>query len=100
MCGLILHRMKAQTAEAWLAFACDRHAVGLVAPRVLLDRDRVVLQRWRAETARAQAGQPWQRPTPLSRGADAVELVARARRWAERTAAAEPTPETTKRPPS
>jgi hypothetical protein len=45
---------------------------------------RAVLDRWRAETARAEAGQPWQRPEPLARGGEAVRLVERACRWAER----------------
>jgi hypothetical protein len=86
-CGLLLHRPKNKPAEAWLGFACEAHAGGLITARGLLDRDRAVLDLWRAEAARAQAGQPWQRPEPLARGGEAVQLVERARRWAERQAA-------------
>jgi hypothetical protein len=82
-CGLLLHWPKKKPAETWLVFACEAHASGLVAARELLDRDRTVLGQWRAETARAR-GWPWQRPEPLVRGGDAVQLVERARRWAER----------------
>jgi hypothetical protein len=70
--------------EAWLVFACEAHVSGLVAARELLDRDRGVLAEWRAESALAEVGQPWRRPEPLARGGDAVDLVERARRWAER----------------
>lgn len=83
-CGLLLHRPKNKPAETWLVFACEAHASRLVAVRELRDRDRAVLDEWRAETARAQAGQPWWRPEPLARGGDAGQLVERARRWAER----------------
>jgi hypothetical protein len=86
-CGLVLRERPAgRPAEAWLVFACEAHAGDLIAARELLDRDRVVLGQWRAETARAEAGHPWQRPEPLARGADAVQLVERAQRWAERQA--------------
>ena len=36
-----------QNRNAWLAFACDRHADDLIAPRELLPRDRDVLNRRR-----------------------------------------------------
>jgi hypothetical protein len=85
-CGLLLRRPKNKPAEAWLVFACEAHVSGLVAARELLDRDRRVLDECRAETALAEAGQPWRRPEPLARGGDAVQLVERARRWAERHA--------------
>jgi hypothetical protein len=83
-CGLLLHRPKNKPAEAWLVFACEPHADRLVAARELLDRDRAVLDRWRAEEARAMAGQPYRRAEPLALGGGAVQLVERARRWAER----------------
>jgi len=71
--------------EAWLAFTCDEHVGQLVAPRELLDRDREVLERWRAEEHREYSAElPWRPPQPLAQGSDAVELVERARRWAER----------------
>jgi hypothetical protein len=85
-CGLLLHRPKSKPAEAWRAFACEAHVKGLIAARQLLDRDRAVIDEWRAEEARSLAGQPWRRPEPLARGGDAVQLVERARRWAERHA--------------
>jgi hypothetical protein len=72
-------------------FACDGHARRLVAARELLDRDRGVLDRWRTEEQRWRPGAPpegrsgpWQRPQPLARGGEAVQLVERAQRWAER----------------
>jgi hypothetical protein len=85
-CGLVLRRREGlRPAEAWLAFACDKHAEGLVAPRALLDRDRAVLEAWRAEARRKYSTErPWRAPQPLARGVDAVKLVERARRWAER----------------
>jgi hypothetical protein len=93
-CGLLLHRPKNLPAEAWLAFACETHAVRLVAARELLDRDRAVLDRRRAEEQRWRPGTPprgrpglWRRPEPLARGGEAVQLVERARRWAEQQAA-------------
>jgi hypothetical protein len=86
-CGLILHRMKGKPAETWLAFACEQHASGLTAARDLLDRDRAVLEQWRSEQQREySAQQPWRRPQPLARGADALQLVERARRWVEAAA--------------
>lgn len=87
-CGLLLRRrFDGKPPEAWLAFACDGHADRLVAARDLLPRDREVLDRWWAEERREYtAERPWQRPEPLATGGDAVQLVERARRWAETAA--------------
>lgn len=82
-CGLIFHQMKGKPAEAWLAFACEQHAGKLIAARELLERDRAVLEHWRTEERREYSAQrPWRRPQPLARGAGALQLVERARRWA------------------
>jgi hypothetical protein len=85
-CGLVLRqRFDGRPPEAWLAFACDEHFGVLVAARELLDRDRAVLDEWRAEERHtSSAERPWRAPQPLATGAEAVALVERARRWAER----------------
>jgi hypothetical protein len=61
-----------------LAFACDQHRDELIAPRELLDRDRVVLDDWAERERRALAGKGWDPPQPLAVGAAARELVRRA----------------------
>ena len=71
-------RVGGQPFEAWLAFACDQHRDQLIAPRELLDPDRVVLDDWREREQRALAGKGWDPPQPLAVGAAAArELVDR-----------------------
>jgi non-ribosomal peptide synthetase component F len=87
-CGLLLHRPKNQPAEAWLVFACEMHAGRLVAARELPDRDPAVLARWQEEERHEYSlERPWRQPEPLARAGDAVQLVERARRWAEQQSA-------------
>ena len=71
---------------AWLGFACDQHAVELIAARPLLPRDRDVLERRRAQHRTEMAGRRWagEQEGPLARGAAAERLVERAKAWAER----------------
>jgi hypothetical protein len=68
----------------WLAFGCAAHVDLLVAPRVLLDRDRAELAaRYERVRRTVEDKQPWVPPGPLAVGADARRLLARARRWAQ-----------------
>jgi hypothetical protein len=69
---------------AWLAFACDRHADNLIAPRRLLPRDRDALNRRRDKRRTELAGHRWagEQEGPLARGAAAEKLVERAKSWA------------------
>jgi hypothetical protein len=44
---------------AWLGFACDQHAAELIAARLLLPRDRDVLERRRHRHRTEMAGRRW-----------------------------------------
>jgi hypothetical protein len=88
--GLVLRGAEGpRPAEAWQAFACEQHGGRLAGRRRLLDRDRELLDAWRAEQARLAPGHPrplsaddpFVPPEPLASGWAAVELVERARRW-------------------
>ncbi len=70
----------------WLGFACDRHADTLVAPRLLLPRDRDALARRRGKRRTELAGQRWagEQEGPLARGVAAERLIRRAKAWADR----------------
>lgn len=91
--GVIRRRQPGRQLEAWLMFACAVHAdeLPLIGTRSLLDRDREVLERWRAERARwdlppghpdrpGPHGRPWIPPEPLAVGPAAAELLDRAAR--------------------
>jgi hypothetical protein len=68
--------------EVYLAFACPEHRAGLIAPRRMLDRDRVELERRRHSWMWARAGHP---PLPIESiraGAAARRLVEKALAWA------------------
>jgi hypothetical protein len=80
-----------QDLEVWLMFSCAEHRdeIPLIGARELLDRDRVVLEQWRAEAARwslprghpdrpGPHAQPANPPRPLAVGAAAAALLARA----------------------
>jgi hypothetical protein len=49
-------RVGGEPVEAWLAFSWEHHRDQLIAPRELLDRDRVVLDDWRVREQRALNG--------------------------------------------
>jgi hypothetical protein len=65
-------RVGGEPVEAWLAFSCQHHRDQLIAPRELLDRDRVVLDDWRVREQRALNGKGWDPPQPLAVGAAAA----------------------------
>jgi hypothetical protein len=79
-------RFSPHDRTVWLGFACDVHAQELIAPRVLLPRDRDVLHRRRALRSHESRGRRWAglREGPLARGAAAEQLVDRALAWASR----------------
>ena len=58
--------MGGEPVEAWLAFSCQHDRDQLIAPRELLDRDRVVLDDWREREQPAPAGKGWDPPQPLA----------------------------------
>jgi hypothetical protein len=64
----------------WWAFACAAHVEYLTAARALLDRDRAELARRR----RPREDRDGATVGPVATGRQARELIARARRWAER----------------
>ena len=68
----------------WLGFACHRDVDQLIAPRLLLPRDRDVLNRRRDRRRTEMAGKRWagEQEGPLARGAAAQRLVDRAKAWA------------------
>jgi hypothetical protein len=68
--------------EVYLAFACSEHRARLIAPRRILDRDRVELERRRQSWMWARVGHP---PLPIESiraGAAARRLVEKAFAWA------------------
>jgi hypothetical protein len=81
-CGMpVTHaglRLGGEPVEAWLSFACDVHRDKLIAARLLLDRDRDVLDDWRERERRALDGKGWDPPQPLAVGSAARELVRQA----------------------
>lgn len=86
--GLVMFRRRDGRRAAWRAFACNRHADHLIAPRPLLPRDRDVLARRRDERRTKLAGRRWagEQEGPLARGAEADDLVERAWAWQQRHA--------------
>jgi hypothetical protein len=72
--------------RVFLAFACAEHAGRLIAPRVMLDRDRTELGRRRHSTEWARVGHDPLPIDPLAIGAAASRLIERAQAWAVRHA--------------
>lgn len=75
--------------RCWLSFSCVAHASCLTAPRSLLPKDEVVRRHWAAQRDLALAGKPFERSEPLSMGAEAKRLHARALAWAAKQQADE-----------
>lgn len=82
--GLCFYGAPGSRRAIWLGFACPAHVHQLVAARLLLPRDRDVLDRRRDQQRTELAGRRWagERDAPLARGKEADDLLARARAWA------------------
>jgi hypothetical protein len=76
-------RFSEQDRTVWLGFACDVHAGQLMAPRLLLPRDRDVLRIRQTRERTELDGRRWAglREGPLVRGSAAKSMVTRARAW-------------------